>query len=745
MGKTRLALALAHRQLPNFKDGVFFVPLQAVSNGDGLISEIALQLGISFSNAISEKDHLIAVLKDKQMMLVLDNFEQLIDYANIVKEIIESSADINIVVTSREKLGVIGEITLRLSGLADDSDATLFIESLYYSQPNLTLDVEAHEQIRHICELVEGMPLALVLAANWIDVLSLSEIADEIANSLDLLAEHTNNTQGIRAVFDRTWTRLTQKQRHAFQALSVFSGGFTRESASAVAKANIIILKQLIDKSLIQQVDNGRYTIHELLRQYAYHHLQESNMFPLVLDRHMQHFSEFVASRESIVKGKGQLDALEELVADFSNIESAWDYATKLGHADVLLAQMECLFYIANYRNIWHTYKRILTHTRKAILNNSVTNERLRILIDMHLHEIVRFMGLSIPIDFDIETVQSWTEATKQCGTDHDYAISLMRLSDELHHDQPNVQSVSLAEQALAIFRQIGDTTRQVRCLEVIGICFAQLNQLDKYLEYSQKALILAQSVGNEFAMLYPLRNIAETAVTNAQAINQWHQLLALARKLNHKKVEARVLSLLTFAIFRAGQFDKMPMYSELAYRLAYELALPFEQAWASLAMAYTALANNRFDDVLIYAHNGKTLFVKSDVRYSSLIADILHCHALCGLHHFTKAKQQLAECLLHPFTALHPHWIKICANFATIIMVSEGQYHDAIRFASYGEYDDERNISWKKKWQTYQEALAQLRNSTDTKTFQTHWQFGIQLHHEQVLEELQLWVNESQ
>jgi hypothetical protein len=219
MGKTRLALAFAKRQLSNFVDGVYFVPLTAVTTEDGIINEIVTQMKVLFqSDNRSPKQQLLDILREKNRLLILDNFEQLIQHTNLINDILTTSSQVNIVVTSRERVGLKSEMVFRLNGLGiEDHDATdLFVDSLKHMQPDFHVEDDDIAHIQRISELVGGMPLALILAANWIELLSLSEIGDEIATSLDLLSEDLQDTPGIRAVFDRTWGRLTEKQQQVF-------------------------------------------------------------------------------------------------------------------------------------------------------------------------------------------------------------------------------------------------------------------------------------------------------------------------------------------------------------------------------------------------------------------------------------------------------------------------------------------------------------------------------------------------
>jgi predicted ATPase/DNA-binding SARP family transcriptional activator len=384
-GKTRIALEAAAEQIGAFSDGVYFVPLAPVRSSEFLASTIGAALGFTFSGQKDEQTQLLDELRDKEMLLVLDNFEHLLDAgdlrpssfgaSSLVAAILQRAQGVMILVTTRERLNLQGEWVLGVDGLpypdAEDegtggremsgtrttnrssemeaslsaekggrsSDvlesydaARLFVQSARRMDSSFALRVEDRPAVVRICQLVGGLPLAIELAAAWAPVLSSGDIAQEIAKNLDFLATHMRDVaerhRSMRAVFDHSWNLLSEEERNLFARLSVFRGGFRREAAEQGAGASLPMLSSLVSKSLLRRNPLGRYEIHELLRQYAYARLQDIPGASVeAQDRHASYYADFVQRREERLRGEGQLSAMEEITAEIDNVREAWRWS----------------------------------------------------------------------------------------------------------------------------------------------------------------------------------------------------------------------------------------------------------------------------------------------------------------------------------------------------------------------------------------------------------------------------------
>ena len=369
IGKTRLAIRAAENCADQFDDGIYFVSLQPLNSPVFIISAIAEALGFQFGLGGDLKQQLFQYLQEKTLLLLLDNFEHLLDGVDLLTEILDASPGSKLVVTSREVLNLQEEWLYPVRGLhyptTEDAEqpsaysaVQLFVERARRVRGDLAL-ADEHAGVIRICQLVEGMPLALELASTWTKTLQTDEIAAEIQRNIEFLSTSLRNMpqrhQSMQAVFEQTWQRLSDEEQRVFRALAVFSGSFRREAAEAVAGVSLRILSDLLDKSLLVREPNGRYQIHELLRQYAQARSETSPDESFrIHDLHSAYYTHFLYEREQDLTGGRQRDASLEIEADLDNIRAAWAWAVEHSeveaiaqseHALMLFCQMKCRFF----------------------------------------------------------------------------------------------------------------------------------------------------------------------------------------------------------------------------------------------------------------------------------------------------------------------------------------------------------------------------------------------------------------
>lgn len=289
IGKTRLAVEIAHRNSATFGHGIHFVSLALVTSADGVLFAIADALECALDGHETPIIQLVRALRDKSLLLLLDSFEHLLDGVPVLVDLLAGAPHLKVLITSRERLNLPGEWVLPLAGLdypvtAEEGPlersaaVQLFLQSAQRVQPAFSLADTAPEVLR-LCQLVEGMPLAIELAAAWAWLLPCAHIVEQVASSLDFLAAPRRTVperhRSLRAVFDHSWRLLADTEQTALAKLSVFHGTFDREAAEAVGGAPLSMLASLADKSLLQADGTGRYALHELLRHYAADRLAE--------------------------------------------------------------------------------------------------------------------------------------------------------------------------------------------------------------------------------------------------------------------------------------------------------------------------------------------------------------------------------------------------------------------------------------------------------------------------------------
>lgn len=363
IGKTRLAIKAAKAEAANFADGVFFVPLAPIASTGHLVQTVAEALNFPLATYEDPQHQLIRYLSKRRLLLVMDNFEHLLDGAGVVAEILGSASAVKILATSRERLNLQSETILDVAGMSFPDQAgeidpqgydaiNLFVQSARKVHPDYEPPREEVVQIAEICQMVGGMPLAIELAAAWLQLLKVDGIAAELEKGLGILATETRDTPGrhrsISAVFDHSWSLLDPSEQDVFLILSVFRGGFTRDAAQRVAGASLQQLAGLVRKSLLNHdPDSDRLEVHELLRQYAYQRLAEkAEAYRSAHKAHATYYAEFMQARWVKLKSGGQMGALAEIEADIENVRSAWRYSLEQEDIPQLWMFIKALWFV---------------------------------------------------------------------------------------------------------------------------------------------------------------------------------------------------------------------------------------------------------------------------------------------------------------------------------------------------------------------------------------------------------------
>lgn len=370
IGKTRLALEFAAMQTSHFADGVFFVSLASRDAPDDIPAAVLRALRLpppqSVQNAPAVARYVLDTLRGRHLLLVLDNFEHLLDGAPFVSELLTTAPGLRALVTSRERLNLSGEAVLtvgplQLPGdgaegdLLDFSALRRFIENAWFARSDFAPE---HDDLRHaarICHLVEGVPPGVILATLWANTLSLQEIADELEGGLGFLSAEVRDLparhRSLRAVFDSSWRLLSKAEQDVLMRLAVFQDGFTRRAAQQVTGAPLAVLQGLLTKSLIQRDPaSGRFQLHEMVRQFAADRLADSGDEETARQDHAQYYCRWLAAQEDALTGLDQVEGFNLIEADFANIRAAWTFAAAGRDAALIDAALDPLLLFAGLR-----------------------------------------------------------------------------------------------------------------------------------------------------------------------------------------------------------------------------------------------------------------------------------------------------------------------------------------------------------------------------------------------------------
>lgn len=607
MGKTRLALALAERHLtnPRFSDGVYLVALAPLSKAEHIVPTLASILSLTLRSegeAGGQAQQVIHDLRSKAMLLLFDNFEHLLSGTEFIVQLLQGAPNLRILATSRERLGIPGEQLFPLQGLelgqpdraanATTSAAVqLFCQRAKAVLPGLEFDENELAHVAQLCQLVGGMPLAIDLAAGWIEILSPAEIVAEVRRSLDFLATDRRSGpeshRSMRAVFESTWQRLEERERAVFAQLAIFRGGFRREAAEAIAEASLRLLSALVGKALIQHDrKGGRYTIHELLRQFAEEKLQLSpQVWHESRDRHAVYYTRLLQQQEQRLQGGEQGLAVAAIEAEIENIRIAWQWAITQKKVAELDGALESLstFYGIKY---WHQEGADAFAQLAAAMAMAEPTGPQGILL---ARALTRQAGMLEWITWrtgftdqalSLRKIEDlYRQSLALCQRLHvnrEIGVALIGLLSLSRNLGKYEEALDLGQQALPVFTECSDHGKVVKVLVDIGFIYFQTGRYQQAIAYFRQSIKVSEESGispYEFAYIV-LAQVQEALGEYNDAKESAEMALTTLSNGNNKLGIAWSLQLLGSLAWRSGDYATAQAYSEKSLAMLQEIGL---------------------------------------------------------------------------------------------------------------------------------------------------------------------------
>lgn len=648
MGKTRLALEAATRHADAFLEGAYFISLAGLEDAEALASHIAADTGLSIAGRGDAKTLLLNYLRNKEALLVLDNMEHLLDGMGLLADLLQIAPDITLMVTSRERLYLPGETVFPLQGLkcgvggiggigegreiqgigaiggGETLDAVRFFVQ---SARRVDMDFDPVAEAPHvtdICCLVEGMPLAIELAATWVRVIPCAEIGREIRTDLDILSraggalngEASARHHSLNAVFEHSWRLLTSAEQQVYMQLSVFRGGFDREAARAIVGngASLPLLRSLVDKSLLRLTASGRYDIHTLLRQAAGDRLMAH---PRLAERtrglHAAYYTKRLLRWKDALMGDEARTAVAAIGSEIDNIRAAWRWA--VDHAD-LKAMARSIVPISRYyllRGPFAEGASVFGQAARCIeewaaQSSSVDVIRLQAFLSRLLIEEARFLNEQGRYEEAAQVAVRAKDAARAHGSPALESIA-GRLRGETFwyrgdytSARPALESaLRLAQQAFAQGSEIGieaSTTSSPLDLiygkppHVEAAALKAMAQQEwttgNYAQarlYVEQALVRFREVGDrrgEGLTLNMLGLILVSQGERSESMNCFEASLELRRAVGDRQGEGLTLVNLGILALRLGDYDRAHEFSQEALRISHEIG---DQRSESVAM----------------------------------------------------------------------------------------------------------------------------------------------------------------
>ena len=535
-GKTRLALEVARDLAGAYPDGVSFVELAGLSEGELVVQEVAGVLEVREWPNRPLADTLLEALCDKEMLLVLDNCEHLIDAcAWFTQRLLSSCPRVRVLATSREPLDVAGEMnrvvpalslpetqhTPAAEELEGYESARLFVERARHRNPAFVLTPQNAQAVVEICRRLEGIPLAIELAAARVG-LSAEQIAERLDDSLKLLTTGGRTTtprqQTLRGALDWSYELLNESERKLFWRLSVFADGWTMEAAEAVGAGEGIdkeevldLLLRLVDKSLVVVETRAegapRYRMLEPVRQYAAQHLEESGEAGETRSRHAAFFLALAVEAEKNTGGEQHALWLERLEREHDNFRVALSWAVERGNAELgvrLSAALGGFWFIRGHFSEGHRWL-------KETLENSCPTTELDhdTTTDLARAKALIYSGWLAWERGDYEQSKKFSEEglrlSRELGDEANTAAALYSLGVVAMIETEFERAAALFEEAIPLQRELGDTVGLARSITMLGLLAATQRDHVRAQALHEEGLPLAREAGDGLAIAFSL------------------------------------------------------------------------------------------------------------------------------------------------------------------------------------------------------------------------------------------------
>ena len=544
VGKTRLALQVGSSVRAGFAHGVFFVPLVGVEGDVDLISAIAHALNLSLRQFPDPLDELVRLLADREVLLILDNYDHLMETRESLATLLRKTRAVVALVTSRRPLDLQVERVFPLYGLpypsADGEGqgerceaVRLFVERAQRVKPAFRYAGEDRHHVDRICRLAEGLPLAIELAAASVRQASCAQVAEQMAQGLDGLQvdwiDVDPRHRSLRRAFEQSWRLLSSEEQALFARLAVFRGAFSADAAAHVVGATQELLAALELASLITPVDDDMYRVHELLRQFAAEKLAPDEAH-LLQRRHCAHYAAFLREQGELILSDRQLDALHRIEREFDNVRLAWKWATEGACLEELEHMEHPLYLFLEAKGRYIEGMALFQHTREHL-------ERL----EAHVPALLLWRVRLRLATFLYRTGDySGAEALLQecCRAFHDYGwvkeeqIAWQTLSNVAHLQGKYQVSNEMARKALQLAMRVEEGYAVSMALNTLGLgAFMQGNYEEALALFRQSQehvhdpWSLAVRLTNQGLVAYALGRYAEARSLYEQALAHWQEV----------------------------------------------------------------------------------------------------------------------------------------------------------------------------------------------------------------------------
>ncbi len=753
IGKTRLALACADELLDHFDDGVYFVALAPIRNPDLVAPTIARALGVKEIAGQSFLTLLTQHLACKRVLVLLDNFEQVVAAAPIVAELLTLCPWLHILVTSRVSLHVRAERQFRVAPLSlpptawiDDPQQLLespaiqlFVDRAQSVEPNFSVSRQNAPALAQICARLDGLPLAIELVASRANALSPQELLAQIEQRLELVAEGPRDLpahhQNLRDAIAWSYELLDTEERHLFAQLAVFTGGCTVQAAEEIC-GDVRPLARLADKSLVT-IEEQRYAMLETIREYALERLEESGAVSEMCNRHATYFLQFAENAEPELTGPRQMVWLDRLEREHHNLRAALHWLIESGDAEKALRMGGALWRFWQTRGYLGEGLELLQaalNVKSVGFDHSLASARAEALLGMGW--LLRDAG-----DF-AEMKNCFEECLTLCEHLEDtsrraYALYSAGYADYLMGE--HARGIRAIEESVALYRTLPDGSGIALPLFMLGRIAVGEGAYDRAQAYFMESLEIEKKRGRTFGTARTLGSLGELAIYRgeyAQATAYLNESQTILNELGERQLYAWVLTKRGELAWHQGDLAQARAFLETSLNVSSEIDYRWNTAYTLTYLGVVTLSEGDGERAQAYCEDSLAQFreLESEQDIAQTQKDLARVLLYRG--ECERAMALYKECLsvLHRRKCLPD--IAECLEGLATVHGSQGDLFAAIRLFGAAEALRERiGAPLPPVLRAHHERdVATLRAQFDERTYAENWAKGRALTLEQAV-----------
>ncbi len=644
VGKTRLAIKFAHlaarERAEEFPHGIYFVPLSNLESPDLIAPTIAETIGFSFYQKEEPENQILNYLRQREMLLVLDNLEQHVNIENntairLLVDFLQYAPGVRLLATSRHPLNLRAEWLLEIEGLEYPAEGItsspetcsamqLFDHIARRVKPRFSLSAE-WSHVARICQLVEGMPLAIELAAAWLQVWECAEIPSQIEHDLDFLATSMQDVperhRNIRAVFEHSWGMLSEEEKRIFRKLSIFSGGFDKAAARQVVEASQRQLANLVNRSMLRLASPEYFSMHRLIQQFAQEKLTEA---PQERDasahQHSDFYLAYLGKRASALKGNELQEALGEISKELDNIRAAWHWAVANKRIDLIEEAMEALYLFYTTRSWYDEGERMFAEAAGML------EEAREIKQDRHIEIILgKLLARQGKLcEFTVSSTKAQNiyerciKILKSCDARQEMALPLHGLGFIAHMQGNYTTAREYFQESITIYREAGDPGGQAAGLNNLSQVAQRQGNFVEAQEFCLEGLEIRREIDDRRGIASSLNNLGLIQCKLgdfASAMQALQESIEICQELEYRVGIANASANLSHAAYRLGQREDSRRFSEQSLEVYREIGDLWGVAIALNNLGYIAFEMGEYQEAKARYRESVTIYKDIDVK----------------------------------------------------------------------------------------------------------------------------------